>query len=90
MDPEKSQKSVYQASMIWLTGRNQRINETKCSMKQNVKFRTILTKQTKGQVTQNFCSVDGSHFACAGIRLSGYWGTRAIRFCVHQNESLIA
>ena len=38
----------------------------------------------------NFCSVDGSHFACTGIRPSGYWGTRAIRFCVHQNESLIA
>ena len=30
------------------------VNETKCLMKQNVKFRTILTKQTKGQVTQNF------------------------------------
>ena len=29
-------------------------NETKCSMKQTVKFRTILTKQTKGQVSQIF------------------------------------
>ena len=27
----------------------------------------------------SFCSVDGSHFACTGIRPSGYWGTRAIQ-----------
>ena len=30
------------------------LKKTKCSRKQNVKFRTILTKQTKGQVTQKF------------------------------------